>query len=157
MKRVLFVCLGNICRSPLAEAVMRQKVADHGLADKIEVASAGTAGWHQGNPPHEGTIRVLKENSIPHEGLTSNQLTRHDLEHYDYIVALDRSVSEDLNKLSRATQKNPKYILLLELIDAGTLDVPDPYYTNNFQESYDLINRGCDALIEKIKDDHGGD
>lgn len=89
MIRVLFVCLGNICRSPMAEGVFRKMVHDEQLADQIEVDSAGTSDWHIGKPPHKGTLSKLKEYEVSAEGMAGRQLTIEDAEAFDYIIGMD--------------------------------------------------------------------
>ncbi len=89
MKKVLFVCLGNICRSPMAEAVFRDLVSREGLEDRIEIDSAGTGDWHIGHPPHQGTRKILNENNISTEGLVARKIKIEDLTEFDYIIAMD--------------------------------------------------------------------
>ncbi len=96
MIKVLFVCLGNICRSPMAEAVFRDLVKREGLEDKIKADSAGTGDWHIGNPPHKGTREILNENQISAEGLVARQIQSGDIEEFDYIIAMDRTNQNDI-------------------------------------------------------------
>lgn len=149
MIRVLFVCLGNICRSPMAEAIMRDLVEKEGLSEKISVDSAGTGSWHIGEPPHQGTLKKLAEYNICTKGLIARQFSKKDFDEYDYIVGMDES---NIRNISRMTglPADPKVIRLLDLTDAKK-DVPDPYYTGDFQETYDLVSEGCKILLEKIK------
>lgn len=149
MVKVLFVCLGNICRSPMAEAIMRDLVEKEGLSEKISVDSAGTGSWHIGEPPHKGTVKKLAEYNVSTEGLVARLFSKKDFEEYDYIVGMDES---NIRNISRITGQpdDPKVIRLLDLTDAKK-DVPDPYYTGDFQETYDLVSEGCRVLLEKIK------
>jgi protein-tyrosine phosphatase len=150
--RVLFVCLGNICRSPMAEAVFRNLVKTEGLAEEIEIDSAGISGWHAGERPHHGTIQVLSKHGISHDGIYSRQIQKNDLQTFDYIVAMDEENIEGLRKLGVS---KGKVFRLLDLVDNSlTKNVPDPYYTGNFDQVYDLIERGCEALLRKIKEEH---
>ncbi|GIM44483.1 phosphotyrosine protein phosphatase [Collibacillus ludicampi] len=152
MVRVLFVCLGNICRSPMAEAVFRNLVKTEGLAEEIEIDSAGISGWHAGERPHYGTIQVLSKHGISHDGIYSRQIQKNDLQTFDYIVAMDEENIEGLRKLGVS---KGKVFRLLDLVDNSlTKNVPDPYYTGNFDQVYDLIERGCEALLRKIKEEH---
>jgi len=158
MIRVLFVCLGNICRSPMAEAVFRHMVKEAGLDGVVEVDSAGTGHWHVGEPPHEGTRRVLDQNGIDWRGIRARQVVPDDAERFDYIVAMDAENQGevvrmlDLHRPGRT--KQPQVFRLLDLVpDAPVADVPDPYYTGNFDEVYELIHAGCAALLERIRRD----
>jgi protein-tyrosine phosphatase len=149
MVKILFVCLGNICRSPMAEAVMKDLAEKEGLGEQISVDSAGTSSWHAGDPPHEGTLNILKEYEIHANGLIARQLTKEDFERFDYIVGMDQSNIRDIWKIT-GKPEHPKIIRLLDLTPHRK-DVPDPYYTGDFRETYDLVSEGCRALLEKIK------
>ncbi|QBK25057.1 low molecular weight protein-tyrosine-phosphatase [Ureibacillus thermophilus] len=151
MKRVLFVCLGNICRSPMAEAVFRDMLKKRGLEDKIEVDSAGTSSWHVGEPPHYGTVNKLKEYNISTEGIIARQLIKEDFDKFDYIVGMDESNVKNIRNLLQQPD-HPKIFRFLDLTEYKK-DVPDPYYTKDFQETYDLVKAGCEALLNKILED----
>ena len=149
--RVLFVCLGNICRSPMAEAVFRAQVKEAGLSDRIDVESAGTGNWHAGQPPHSGTIKILKANSIDVGGKRARQLTRSDFSEFDYIIAMDGENVDDIAAVFE--RKVPR---LLEFAPRGsTLDVPDPYYTGGFDEVYRLVQAGSRGLLQHIREREG--
>lgn len=151
MVKVLFVCLGNICRSPMAEAVFRHKVKEAGLEDKISIDSVGIGHWHVGKPPHEGTRRILTENKIDYAGITARQISAEDLEEFDYIIAMDEENVRHLKELA-LEEHHSKIVRLLELLpDSETLNVPDPYYTGNFEYVYKLINESCDHLLHYIR------
>lgn len=153
MVRVLFLCLGNICRSPMAEAVFRKMVEDAGLSGKIEIDSAGLGDWHAGEPPHRGTQEILNRYKIMHKGIRSRQIKKADLNTFDYIVGMDADNMVGLRKLGTVSEQ--RGFRLLELVeDSQVKDVPDPYYTGNFDETYDLVTRGCQALLEKIRRVH---
>ncbi|GAA0341986.1 low molecular weight protein-tyrosine-phosphatase [Bacillus carboniphilus] len=154
MIRVLFVCLGNICRSPLAEAVFRHKINQKNLSSTIEVDSAGTGNWHVGHPPHNGTQKILRQNQIPFDGIIARQVTETDLHDFQYIIAMDTSNVENLKKLSKDFP-NSKVFRLLEFADQqNALDVPDPYFTGNFEEVYQMVNESCTKLLEYIINKH---
>jgi protein-tyrosine phosphatase len=152
MIHVLFVCLGNICRSPMAEGVFRNVLKQENLLSKVSVDSAATSSWHIGSPPHKGTLAILKKYNISAEGLVGRQLTREDFEKFDYIIGMDES---NINNIFEITGKpqHPKIIRLLDLTEHNK-DVPDPYYTGNFEETYQLVTDGCQALLEKIRKEH---
>ncbi|MGD6830874.1 low molecular weight protein-tyrosine-phosphatase [Sutcliffiella halmapala] len=154
MVRVLFVCLGNICRSPMAEAVFKQLVENVGLQDRVEVDSAGTGDWHIGHPPHEGTRKLLDEKKISYQGMVARQVVKEDLSNYDYIIAMD---SENLGNLRKMAGYDKTGFIgrLLDFVPASKInDVPDPYFTGNFDEVYSLVTEGCENLLNKIKEEN---
>ncbi|TYR79191.1 low molecular weight phosphotyrosine protein phosphatase [Priestia megaterium] len=150
MVKVLFVCLGNICRSPMAEAIFRHLVKERGLEEQIQVDSAGTGNWHVGKPPHEGTQQILTENEIDFSGLKARQVIREDLQQFDYIIGMD---AENVGNLGRLAGHN-RSVRIERLLDyvphLHVEDVPDPYYTGNFDEVYQLVTAGCKQLLEVI-------
>jgi protein-tyrosine phosphatase len=152
MINVLFVCLGNICRSPMAEALFRDLVEKENLSDKISADSAATSSWHIGSPPHKGTLEILKKYKISANGLVGRQLTKEDFEKFDYIVGMDESNVMNIFEIT-GKPKHPKIIRLLDLTEHKK-DVPDPYYTGNFEETYQLVSEGCLALVELIHNEH---
>jgi len=148
MIRVLFVCLGNICRSPMAEAVFRQLVREEGLEHAIETDSAGTGHWHLGERPHRGTRVVLERRGIPYDG-RARLITPRDLEEFDYIIVMDDSNLQDVLALGRGRAR------VARLMDfaprAGHSEVPDPYYTGHFEEVYDLVLQGARGLLDHLR------
>jgi protein-tyrosine phosphatase len=153
--RVLFVCMGNICRSPMAEAVFQHLVNEAGLSSKIVVDSAGTGGWHAGEPAHRGTLGILKKYEIPYDG-RARQFVKNDLDQFDYVVAMD---SENLSHIQRFTSKRAEVRLFLDYaVKAGTVsigEVPDPYYDGRFEYVYELVTQGSKALLAHIRAEHG--
>ena len=150
--KVLFLCLGNICRSPMAEAVFRQMVKERGLEEQIEIDSAGLGGWHIGERPHQGTLKILTKNGIPHETIHSRQIQQSDIQNFDYIVAMDEENLQGLKKFG--VKPGSKVFRLLDLVEEKKdKDVPDPYYRGNFDDVYDLVRLGCERLLEKLARD----
>lgn len=150
---VLFVCLGNICRSPMAEAVFQDLVNQVGLADKIRVDSVGTGSWHVGEKAHRGTRKVLSQHGISYNG-RARQVTRADIDKPDsYIVGMDDSNIQDLK---RRYGSDANYSLLLDYANhTNERAVPDPYYTGNFETVYQLIFDGSQGLLETIRQENG--
>ena len=148
MVTVAFVCLGNICRSPMAEAIMKQRLKDRNISG-IEVTSRGTGKWNLGEPPHEGTQKILREHNIPFNGMISELFELSD--DFDYIIAMDQS-NVDYIKQINPHLKGQLY-KLLDFSDMDEQDVPDPYYTNNFEGVFDMIQSSCDNLIDYILKD----
>lgn len=156
MVKVLFVCAGNICRSPMAEAVFRDMVNKAGLGDKFSIDSAGMGAWYVGDPADSRTLAVLKRHNIPYDG-RARQVERADLSRFDYVLAMD---SENLLHLRRmATGANARVMLFLEYArQAGTVntdEVPDPYYSGVFDQVYELVTKGSAALLEHLRAEHG--
>ena len=154
MIRVLFVCSGNICRSPMADAVFADMVAEAGLADQIQVDSAGTGAWHTGERAHQGTLRILREHNIPYNG-RARQMEPTDLKHFDYVLAMDESHLRHINRCQQ--HKATVRLFMHEANTAGlssTTEVPDPYYTGKFELVYDLVETGSRALLDAIRKQH---
>ncbi|PIC78928.1 protein tyrosine phosphatase [Sporosarcina sp. P18a] len=149
MIRVLFVCLGNICRSPMAEGVFRKMIHDERLENHIEVDSAGTSDWHVGKAPHEGTLSKLAEFQISADGMAGRQLNIKDAGEFEYIIGMDEENIRNIHNIF-GDHDHQRVLRFLDLT-SHQKDVPDPYYTGDFQETYDLVLEGCQALLELIK------
>lgn len=135
----------------MAEALFKHLIEKEGLSTKLEIDSAATSSWHIGKPPHEGTLKILKRYEVSSEGLKGREITKEDLNQFDYIIGMDESNMENINKLTEDTNK-ATVVKMLDLTEhLKGQDVPDPYYTLDFQETYDLLTIGCQALLEKIK------
>ena len=148
---ILFVCMGNICRSPMAEAIFRDLVNRAELSDRFEVRSAGTGNWHAGERPHRGTREVLFRHGIDPNGLIAKQVTARDLEEADYIVAMDNENVSDLRSFGADPAKVSR---LLDYADGlNVKDVPDPYYDGRFELVFELARIGSEGLLEKIRKD----
>jgi protein-tyrosine phosphatase len=147
---VLFVCLGNICRSPMAEAVFRELVDKSQLRDRFEIQSAGTGGWHAGERAHRGTREVLSRHGIDPNRLVARQVSQELLDHADYVVVMD---SENLSDLRSWQIDQGKVSRLLDYAaDINVRDVPDPYYDGRFELVYELSRLGSQGLLKHIRE-----
>ncbi len=147
MIKVLFICLGNICRSPMSEAYMKHIVKENNLEDKIEVFSKATSNYNIGDPPHAGTQKILNKYKIDFSNIYSEQLSKKDLDESDYIIVMDDSNMKDVLKMNPSKQ----VCKLTDFIQNCDHDyIPDPYYTRNFDLTYELVSNGCDSLLQKI-------
>ncbi len=155
MKKVLFVCLGNICRSPAAEGVFREMVKREGLADKIKIDSAGTGGWHVGEPPDSRMIQHAKKRGYDLSDLEARQISApEDFHDYDYILTMDNSNLRNVLALDHKGEHHYKVRPLLTYCKLHTLtEVPDPYYKEEqgFEHVLDLIEDACSELLATIK------
>ena len=147
--RLLFICHGNICRSPMAEFVMKALAAKAGLAERLEIASAATSTEEIGNPVYPTAQRKLAEHGIGCAGKTARQMTRRDYEAYDYLIAMDRN---NLRNMQRFVGSDPagKVSLLMDHT-ARPGDVADPWYTGDFDATWRDVAEGCAALLEELK------
>ena len=150
--RILFVCLGNICRSPTAEGVLRHRLQQAGLEGQIEVASAGTGGWHAGEPPDKRTQRAALRRGYDLSQQRAQQVRAQDFERYDLILAMDNSNLRDLQAMQPANGK-AELDLFLRRYKGVKHEVPDPYYDGEqgFEEVLDLIEAACDGLVIELK------
>ena len=147
---VLFVCLGNICRSPTAEGIFRDLVEREGLAEQIGIDSAGTSNWHIGEPPDSRAIQAAADRGIDISGLRARQAIAADFERFDYVLAMDQENYQKLRQLS--SRKVDNLHLLMEFADdAVTTEVPDPYYGSGFPEVFSMIEQASNGLLADIK------
>lgn len=149
--KILMVCLGNICRSPLAEGILKDKLDPN----RFIVESAGTGGWHVGNPPDPRSVAIAKKRGLDISDQRAQQFKEHFFDHYDLIFAMDQSNFHDLKALANSQEHLDKLSMLLEAIFPGEgVDVPDPYYggASGFAEVYDLIDRACSVIAEEINE-----
>ena len=149
MIRVLFVCHGNICRSPMAEFVFKDMVRRRGLQNQFYIASAATSTEEIGNPVHPGTRTKLREVGISCEGKYAVQMKKSDYEKYDYLIGMDEW---NRRNMMRIVKKDPqkKLFLLLDFSDSPR-DIADPWYTGNFEVTYRDIVEGCEAFLKYLK------
>ena len=155
--RVLFVCLGNICRSPLAEAVFRHLVEERGWADRFDIDSAGTSGWHRGAPPDARSAGTARRRGIEVTG-ASRKVVAADLRRFHYVIAMDEENLDTLRELQASAGGTAQVRRLREFEPrAASLDVPDPYYggPRGFEDVHDIVERGCAGLLAYIAAEHG--
>ena len=150
MIKVLFICHGNICRSPMAEFVFKDMVKKEGLENEFVIASAATSTEEIGNPVHYGTRSKLREHGISCEGKRAVQLTRQDYDKYDYLIGMDTANIRNIERMTGHT--GGKIYLLLEF--AGEYkSIADPWYTNRFDLTYNDVLKGCRAFLEHLKNE----
>lgn len=148
MKKILFVCHGNICRSPMAEFVMKDLSRKAGLEEALRIASAATSTEEIGNPVYPPARRKLAEHGISCAGKTARQMTRRDYEDYDYLIAMDRN---NLRNMRRFVQDDPEgKVSLLMSHTSRPGDVADPWYTGDFEATWRDVLEGCQALLKEL-------
>lgn len=146
--RILMVCLGNICRSPLAEGILKHKAAAKGLS--WEVDSAGTGGWHRGELPDRRSIGVSRNHGIDITYQRARQLQQADFQIFDLILVMDKANLRDVQRLAPNAAAKGKVHLLLEYAHGRVEEVPDPYYDDQaFEPVFQLIHQACEAIIER--------
>ena len=148
MIKILFVCHGNICRSPIAEFIMKDLVKREGLSDQFEIASAATSTEEIGNPVYPPARRILAEHGLSCSGKTARQMTRRDLVYYDYIILMDSNNMRNVRWMFPNEELGNVRMLLPR-------NVADPWYTGNFEATWSDCVEGCTLLLEEIKENYG--
>ena len=147
--KLLFVCLGNICRSPLAEGIMKHKIAEQGL--DWEVDSAGTGGWHAGDLPDSRSIQVAKKHGVDLTYQRARKLRSIDYEAFDRIYVMDSINYQDVKRLANEDEYHKIELIMNEVEPHRNINVPDPYYGegDGFEHVFQMLDRACDAIIKK--------
>jgi len=154
MVSVLFVCLGNICRSPTAEGVFRDLVEREGLGDQIRIDSAGTHAYHIGEPPDGRAQAEAKRRGIDISGLRGRQAHTEDFRTFEYVLAMDRSNHQNLLSICPLDREGRLGMFLDFAPDVGRREVPDPYYEGGFEHVYDMIEQAAQGLLADIREKH---
>lgn len=147
MIKILFICYGNICRSPMAEFILKDMVKQQKLEDQFEIASAATSTEEIGNPVHPGTVNKLREYGISTAGKYAVRVNKQDYEKYDYLICMDNYNIKNLAKIFG--QKTEKIYKLLQFAGSDA-DVDDPWYTGDFNQAYEDIVSGCKGLLNYL-------
>ena len=145
-KRILMVCLGNICRSPLAEGILKSKIDPH----FYYIDSAGTSAFHSGELPDKRSIEVAKKYGIDISNQRSRQFVSVDFEIFDTIYVMDKSNEKNILALAKNNEDRKKIKLILNEIAPEKNNVPDPYYDNGFENVYKMLNEACDKIAENL-------
>ena len=149
MIKVLFICHGNICRSPMAQSVLTHLVTQSNLTTQFQIDSAATSREEIGNPPHHGTVAKLCQMGIPLIPHRAIQMTKRDYEAYDYLIGMDTANIRNMLRIAGGDPEQKIYKLLF-FADSGR-DIADPWYTGNFDETYEDILEGCTAFLKKVQ------
>ena len=149
MIKILFVCHGNICRSPMAEFVMKDRAEAAGAADRLEIASAAVSSEEQGNPVYAPARRILQDHGISCSGKYARKMTPADYAYFDYLICMDNSNLRNMQRICGGDPENKMY-KLLDFTDTPGRDVADPWYSGNFDLTWRDVNNGCEALLATI-------
>ena len=148
--KVLFVCMGNICRSPTAEATFRSIVLKQELSDFFEIDSAGTHAYHIGNPPDSRSQQTARKYGVDLSNQRARQVHENDFYYYDYIIAMDTDNIEILRSICPADSQSQIKLLLDYLPDASFQSVPDPYFEGKFDEVFETVHAACTSFLENL-------
>ncbi|MDG2419906.1 MAG: low molecular weight phosphotyrosine protein phosphatase [Saprospiraceae bacterium] len=144
------VCLGNICRSPLAEGIMKKKIQEHQLNWKVD--SAGTAAWHAGEKPDSRSIKVAQKNNIDILNQRGRQFQARDLDDFDLVLTMDATNYQNVRYLTTSSEQENKIHLIMNFVNPGlNQQVPDPYITDGFESVFEMLELACNKIIEKYK------
>ncbi|MCO6492291.1 MAG: low molecular weight phosphotyrosine protein phosphatase [Phaeodactylibacter sp.] len=147
--KILMVCLGNICRSPLAEGIMKHKLREHGLDWTVD--SAGTGFWHVGEPPDPRSVSTARQHGLDISRQRARQIQPADLDDYDLILAMDSSNYKDILRLANGSRQETKVEMILNYVDPGSnRNVPDPYWNDDgFDRVFQMLDEACERVIER--------
>lgn len=148
---VLFVCLGNICRSPMAEAMFKQMVADAGLSDRIHVDSAATSSEEEGNSPHPGALKTMHQHHLPTAGLVSRPITGRDFAWADYIICMDNMNLYNLRQAAPAGDIDKIHLANEPVPGKENIEIPDPWYTHRFEDTYQSLATALPYWLDIMK------
>ena len=151
MIKILFICHGNICRSTMAEYVMKYLIIQEGFSDEFYIDSAATSREEIGNGVHHGTRQKLKEVGIPCGNHRARQMTIRDYEEFDYIIGMDTWNIRNIMRII-GTDAKRKVSMLLDYTDRGGMDIADPWYTGNFDKTYEDVLEGCSGLLKFLRE-----
>lgn len=147
--KVVFVCLGNICRSPMAEGLFRAEVEKAGLSNQIAIDSAATGTWNLGKPPHRGTKEILKKHHVDYQFMKARKISATDFAEADFIIGMDQQNISDLKALANNSKATIRSLMSFVLGEEEK-EIPDPYYTGDFKETEQMVTAGVKALLEYI-------
>lgn len=149
--KVLFVCLGNICRSPLAEAMFRQMINDHGLANQVTIDSAGTSSEEEGNHPYPGIRKIMAKYDLPGQDLVSRPITEDDFNNFDLIIGMDDMNLRHLRAIAPQSAKSKIHGIYDLVPGKAGQPIPDPWYTHEFQKTYDALHEALPYWLDYVE------